>query len=409
MAEQPEHDDAGTPDAGRGPDAAAPAEPDAGAPADPDAAAPADPDAAAPADPDAGVPAEPPLGWSRRELLRRGLLGGAVLSVGGVGIHELLPHGHAFEAAQATSGRGTDVRQTTLSAPGAATRAVADAGHGGYGHAAPPVDLTKGALDRVTIPPPFDGRQGVRRSFELPVTERRIPVGDDLVADAWCYDGTVPGPILRATEGDRLSITLDNRTPLAHNVHLHGRHDPGMDGWEPIAAGASFTYELTAEPFGLHPYHCHTAPLAEHVVRGLYGTMIVDPPGGRPPAHEFVLTLGGWDLDGDGRIDVACFNGVAGFFARHPLTVPVGERVRVYLTNMLEHEPVGSFHLHAQTFDVFRSGTRLEPDEHTDTVTLGQGERAILEFELPRAGRYMFHPHQHRLADLGAMGWFAAV
>jgi nitrite reductase (NO-forming) len=355
-------------------------------------------------------PADLPAGWSRRQLLRRGLVGGAVLSVGGVALHELLPHSHGIDVATAAASvTDHDYHQTTLSAPGSATPGAASAGHGGYGHAAPPVDLTRDALDRVTIPPPFDGRQGVDRTFELPVTEQRVRIADDLVADAWCYDGTVPGPILRATEGDHLRITMDNRTPLAHNVHLHGRHDPAMDGWEPIAAGASFTYELTAEPFGLHPYHCHTAPLAEHVARGLYGTMIVDPPGGRPPAHEFVLTLGGWDLDGDGRIDVACFNGVAGFFARHPITVPVGERVRVYLTNMLEYEPIGSFHLHAQTFDVFRSGTRLEPDEHTDTVTLGQGERAILEFELPRPGRYMFHPHQHRLADLGAMGWFAAV
>ena len=46
---------------------------------------------------------------------------------------------------------------------------------------------------------------------------------------------------------------------------------------------------------------------------------------------------------------------------------------------------------------------------HADTIALTQGDRAIVEFTLPERGRYMFHPHQHRLADLGAMGWFAAV
>jgi FtsP/CotA-like multicopper oxidase with cupredoxin domain len=56
-----------------------------------------------------------------------------------------------------------------------------------------------------------------------------------------------------------------------------------------------------------------------------------------------------------------------------------------------------------------RSGTSWEPHEHTDTLALSQGERAILEFTLPERGRYMFHPHQHHLADRGAMGWFAAV
>ena len=60
-------------------------------------------------------------------------------------------------------------------------------------------------------------------------------------------------------------------------------------------------------------------------------------------------------------------------------------------------------------FDVYRSGTALEPDERTDVVTLAQSERAILEFRLPERGRYMFHPHQTQLAERGAMGWFASV
>jgi FtsP/CotA-like multicopper oxidase with cupredoxin domain len=76
---------------------------------------------------------------------------------------------------------------------------------------------------------------------------------------------------------------------------------------------------------------------------------------------------------------------------------------------MVASDPVGGFHLHAQTFDVYRSGTRLEPDEHTDVVTLGQAERAILESRLPQRGRYMFHPHQESMAERGAMGWFAAI
>ena len=339
---------------------------------------------------------------SRRTLLRRGAVSGAALVTGGVLAHELIPHEHAPAAA---ADHLDD--QTTIGSPAAAT--PTGGGHGAYGHAAPPTHLAGDALDAVTVPPAFDGRQGVVRGFELPVTERRLAVADDVVADAWTYGDTVPGPIVRATEGDTIRIHMDNRTEHPHNVHLHGRHDPAMDGWEPIPPGSSFTYEVTAGPVGLHPYHCHVAPLAEHVARGLYGAMIVDPPGGRPPAHEFVLVLGGWDLDGDGRIEVACWNGVAGFYHRHPIRVPVGEKVRLYLLNMLEYEPIGSFHLHAQTFDVFRSGTSVEPDEHTDTVTFGQGERAIVEFELTEPGRYMFHPHQHRLADLGAMGWFAAV
>jgi nitrite reductase (NO-forming) len=334
---------------------------------------------------------------SRRQVLRGVGMGGAAVVGGGLIAHQLVPHSHD------AGGYGERSWVGGISAASAGS-------HHSYGDAGgPPTGMAADALDAVTIPPPFDGRQGVTRTLDLAVTQRQLLVADGVVVDAWTYGGTAPGPILRATEGDRLQVRLVNQTSDPHNLHLHGRHDPAMDGWEPIAPGDTFTYDVIAAPFGVHPYHCHVAPLAEHVARGLYGTLIVDPPGGRPDAHEVVLVLGGWDLDGDGRMDLTCWNGVAGFFATHPIRVPVGELVRVYLVNMLEHEPIGSFHLHAQTFDVYRSGTSLEPHEHTDTITLGQGERAILEFTLPAPGRYMFHPHQHHLADRGAMGWFAAV
>ena len=336
---------------------------------------------------------------SRRDVLRRASYSGVAVLGGGLLGHELVPHRHAAAEAfqEPYVGRGL-------------VTSTGDAQPGPYGHAAAsPPGLREDTLDDATRPASFDGRRGVTRSYDLSVTQRQIEVGDGVIADAWTYDGSVPGPIIRATEGDALRIHLANRTSHAHNVHLHGRHTPGMDGWEPIPPGGEFTYDVVAEPFGLHPYHCHTAPLAEHIGRGLYGAMIVDPPGGRPHAHEVVLILGGWDVDGDGRNELVCWNGIAGFFHTFPIKVPVGEPVRVYLLNMLEYEPVGSFHLHAQTFDVIRSGTSLEPHEHTDTVTLGQGERAILEFTLREPGRYMFHPHQHHLADRGAMGWFAAI
>ncbi len=341
---------------------------------------------------------EQPRELSRRGVLRRVSYSGVAVLGGGLLGRELIPHRHA--AAEATEEHYA----------GGLVQSTAAAGSGIYGHAAaPPPGLREDALAVVTYPEPFDGRQGVVREVDVSVTQRQIEVADDSIVDAWTYDGSVPGPILRATEGDTLRLHLANRTSHAHNVHLHGRHSPQMDGWEPIPPGSAFTYEVVAEPFGVHPYHCHTSPLAEHIGRGLFGAMIIDPPGGRPEAHEVVLILNGWDVDGDGRNEFACWNGVAGFFHKYPIKVPAGELIRVYLLNMLEYEPVGSFHLHAQTFDVFRSGTSLEPTEHTDTITLGQGERAILEFTLPEPGRYMFHPHQHHLADRGAMGWFAAI
>lgn len=271
---------------------------------------------------------------------------------------------------------------------------------------APPDHLGPDALQSVTVPP---AQRTGDQSIDLAVVEADREIATDQSLVQWTFNGSAPGPILRATEGDRLRITVTNQTEHNHNLHLHGRHSPLMDGWEPIAPGGKFTYEIIAGPAGVHPYHCHTAPLARHVAQGLYGTMIVDPLGGRPPAHEFVLVLSGWDLNADGRNEIYTWNGIAGFFAKFPIKVPTGELVRVYLANMTEYDPIGSFHLHAEMFDVYPTGTLLNPSAHTDTVVLGQGERAILEFSLPELGRYMFHPHQHHMAESGAMGWFAAV
>jgi FtsP/CotA-like multicopper oxidase with cupredoxin domain len=150
-------------------------------------------------------------------------------------------------------------------------------------------------------------------------------------------------------------------------------------------------------------------PLAEHIARGLYGMMIVDPVGGRPEAQEVALLLSGFSNEEIGRNGVVAWNGVAGFYHDHPIKVAKAEPVRAYIVNMLEYEPLASFHLHSQTFDVYPAGMGERPTFRDDTIALAQGQRAMIEFTLPTYGRYMFHPHQHWLAERGASGWFAAI
>ncbi len=338
-------------------------------------------------------------GLSRRELLRKAGLGGAVFLGGSV-----LGHGVQHEARAA---------KEEYTNPGTVGHSVAHEGGAPalYGHIhAPPAGLDADALDVHTFPPEPDGLPaGSVREIEVAVEERLLEVGSGAHIEAWTYNGTVPAPIIRATEGDLLRIHLINRTANPHNLHLHGSHRPEHDGWEPVPPGGETTYEIEARPAGLHPYHCHTAPLTEHISRGLYGMMIVDPPRGRPPATEVALLLSGFSNDEIGRNGIVAWNGVAGFFHNYPIKVPVGEPVRAYVVNMLEYEPLGSFHLHAETFGVYPAGMGDQPVFRDDTITLGMGQRAVIEFALPTVGRYMFHPHQHWLAERGAMGWFAAV
>jgi len=237
-----------------------------------------------------------------------------------------------------------------------------------------------------------------------------IEIAPGVYFPAWTYNGKVPGPTFRCTEGDILQVEFINAGSHPHTIHFHGTHPPEMDGFEPLVGpGERFTYEFEAKPFGLHLYHCHTMPIDRHIAKGLYGTLIVDPPGGRPDAHEVVLALSGWDVDDDGRNELYSWNGVAGFFLKYPIKIPAGDPVRAYVLNMVEFDPLASFHLHAEVFDVYPTGMGDAPAFTTDIVSLGQMERAMLEFTLPERGRYMFHPHQHAMAARGAMGWFAAV
>lgn len=339
-------------------------------------------------------------GVSRRDLIKKVGLGGAVFLGGSV-------LGRNIQSqADATTG-DADYEGT-----GIGTSPVHEEGgpllYGGV-HS-PPTSMGPNDLDAHTIPSPPDGQPaGTVREIEIAVEERLIEVAGGVLFEAWTYNGTVPAPIIRATEGDIVRINFKNRTGMSHNLHFHGAHRPEQDGWEPIPAGSETTYEIEAGPAGVHPYHCHTAPLAEHVSRGLYGMMIVDPAGGRPPAQEVALLLSGFSSEEIGRNGVVAWNGVAGFYHDFPIKVAAGKPVRVYVVNMLEYESVASFHLHAETFDVYPAGIGDSPAFREDTIVLGQGQRAMIEFSLPSVGRYMFHPHQHWLADRGAMGWFAAI
>jgi nitrite reductase (NO-forming) len=337
-------------------------------------------------------------GVSRRDLLKKAGLGGAAL-LGGSMIGAAIR-----DQADATTTVGADYGPTH-------TAVGEDVMSSIYGHGlGPPRGLGSSALDAHTFPPAPDGKPaGTVRDLEIGAEERLIEVGHDVLFEAWTYNGTVPAPIIRVTEGDLVRIRFQNRTGHAHSMHFHGAHRPEMDGWEPIPPDGETVYEIEAGPAGVHPFHCHTTPLAEHVARGLYGMLIVDPANGRPPAREVALMLSGFSNDEIGRNGIVAWNGVAGFYSKFPIKVDRGELVRAYVVNMLEYEPLASFHLHAETFDVYPAGMGVEPVFRDDTIALAQAQRAILEFRLPTFGRYMFHPHQHWLADRGAMGWFAAV
>ena len=247
------------------------------------------------------------------------------------------------------------------------------------------------------------------------VREFTIVARDDLVQEVspgvffnvWTFNGTVPGPTLRATEGDLLRIHFWNNGSKEHTIHFHGIHPAGMDGvFEPVGSGGRFTYEFEAGPAGVHPYHCHIMPLEEHIARGLYGTLIVDPREGREPADEMVMVLNSLDTDFDGENNFYAANTIPFYYQHHPIEIGAGELVRIYVSNMVEFDPINNFHLHGNLYRYHPTGTEGSATFYTDMVTLSQTERGIMEFEYEHPGRYLFHAHKVEFSEKGWAGTF---
>lgn len=348
------------------------------------------------------------LSNSDKGISRRRLLGGAALAAPAV-------------AGLATFGRGGE---SAVAEPTGA--AGAHAGHPEFPHATfasgRSVDHERNGFHPTELLRDFDygttrrlasGR--VLREWEIVAHDHEIEVAPGVKYEAWTYNGRVPGPTLRAREGELLRVRFLNASAHPHTMHFHGLHSALMDGMPGIGdnrgggqiePGESFTYEFDASPFGLHLYHCHVAPLAAHIARGLYGAFVIDPKGGRPEADEMVMVMNGFDTNFDLANEVYAVNTVGFHYVDEPIRVQRSSPVRIYLVNVLEYDPINSFHLHANFFHYFPTGTSLVPAEYTDTISQVQGQRGILELKFPYPGKYMFHAHKTEFAELGWMGFF---
>ncbi|WP_037377372.1 multicopper oxidase domain-containing protein [Sinorhizobium americanum] len=372
-------------------------------------------------------------GWLPSLLSRRGFLGAGLLATAGASVtaRESLgqagaPQGHGSHGGPYAPNPATPDHAASHGAM--ITVGDVDYARNGFDPTSMLTDWYTGEVS--TLP---GGRR--LRTFEVTAEEKEIEIAPGVMFPAWTFNGRVPGPALRTTEGERLRIVFKNYGSHPHSMHFHGIHAARMDGVPGagvIQPGDEFVYEFDAKPFGCHLYHCHALPLARHMHKGMYGMFVVDPDPDRHPEfadvarsrllgspengkwQELAMMMNAFDTNFDGENEFYACNTIAHCYAKQPIKIARDRPVRVYLVNVTEFDPINSFHLHGNFFNYFDQGTTLTPTLKTvDLITQCQAQRGILEFNYAdqdhEPGLYMFHAHQSEFTELGWMGMFDVV
>ncbi len=348
----------------------------------------------------------------RRGFLRRAVTAGALLPLAGI-----------TAAAQDTAGQPAHDSHGQFG-----NRLVGSVDHAANGF--DPHSILRD-FDAGTLSTDKDGRRV--REWTITAVDHEFEVAPGVRFAGWSYNGRIPGPTLRCTEGERLRIRFVNASTHPHSMHFHGIHSARMDGVPGAGLaepGAEFVYEFDAKPFGCHHYHCHAIPLKRHIHKGLYGMFIVDPDPARHPEfrdqaasrllgspenakwQELVMMMNAFDTNFDDENEFYAVNSIPFAYFEKPIRIERARPIRIYLVNMTEFDPINSLHVHANFFDFYDHGTTLTPTHRTiDTVMLCQAQRGIIEmsFAEHEPGIYMFHAHQSEFAELGWMSHFEVV
>ncbi|MDX1664756.1 MAG: copper oxidase [Candidatus Promineifilaceae bacterium] len=243
--------------------------------------------------------------------------------------------------------------------------------------------------------------------FELTAQQIEWEVEPDRVINAMAYNGIVPGPVIRVTEGDDVRILVHNEMDQSTSVHWHGVIVPNnMDGvpyltQPPIKQGETFTYEFKARNPGSHMYHSHHNAL-EQVTKGLLGAFIIEPADrSHDPEYDhdadYVMILN------DAGIGLT-INGKS-FPYTQPMTAKLGDKIRIrYMNEGLMIHPM---HLHGLEQLVFsKDGWNLPQPYYADTINVAPGERWDVIVDCHTPGLWAFHCHvlSHAESSHGMFG-----
>jgi nitrite reductase (NO-forming) len=250
-------------------------------------------------------------------------------------------------------------------------------------------------------------------------------IAKDVAYSAWTFDGTIPGRMLRVVEGDTINFTfkVDPSASTAHSLDFHSAKTAPDKNYRTIMPGEELSFTFEAKYPGAFMYHCGTPPILMHIGAGMYGAMIVDPKEGWSPAQEFAFVQSEYYLKdagngvmvpdytkmvGNGTMDYCVFNGYANQYVENPIAVEVKAPIRVFVVNAGPNV-WSSFHVVGTVFDaVYVNGNPANKLVGLQSVTIGPGDGAVVEFTLDEPGTYPFVNHAFGHASHGAVGLFQA-
>jgi nitrite reductase (NO-forming) len=285
------------------------------------------------------------------------------------------------------------------------------------------------AVGNVATPPPVDPNAPAPSKSKLvrvriEIKNAQLTLDSGVVYDGWTFDGRSPGPVIRATQGDTVEFTLVNKAPMPHSMDFHAAEIAPSKYYTNVMPNDSIHYKFVAHVPGAFLYHCGTAPVAAHIANGMVGAIIVDPAQPRPAAREFVFVQsefyaappaapGGmhsldWEKVLNQAPDYVVFNGRVAQYAKHPIKVPVGALLRLYVVNAGPNR-ISSFHIVGAILEkAYLDGSTTNPLQGVQTVNVPVGGGAIFEVRLREPGTYPFVTHAFADATKGAVGMFEA-
>lgn len=262
------------------------------------------------------------------------------------------------------------------------------------------------------------------KAFRIPIEDATIEIAKGITYQGWTFGGTVPGPVVRVHEGDRVRITVVNEAPMPHSIDFHAARIPANVAYRTIMPHDSLTFEFTARDPGAYLVHCGTPPAVMHMMQGMYMTMIVDPRDGwgTRADKEFVLVQSEFYSDpgpdgtaqpdyaaaGEKKASYVVFNGRAFQYKDTPLKVNVGDRVRFFVVNAGPNF-ASDFHVVGAVFDrVYPDGNPSHALDDVQTYGVPAGGGAVFETvfnpDASGEGLYAFVTHSFADAEKGAVG-----